>query len=71
MKELIKNFKKYDDDSIAILGAGISGNGMSELLEKLGWQYKMYDEQGRAFCDKEACACSIVVCSPGFKKVFP
>ncbi len=71
MKELLKNFKKYGDDSIAILGAGISGNGMSELLEKLGWQYKMYDEQGRAFCDKEACACSIVVCSPGFKKDHP
>jgi UDP-N-acetylmuramoylalanine--D-glutamate ligase len=71
VKVLLKNLEKYGDDPIAILGAGISGNGMSELLQKLGWQYEMYDEQGRAFCDKEACACSIVVCSPGFKKDHP
>lgn len=71
MEELLKKFEQYGSNSVAILGAGISGNGMSALLKKLGWQHKVYDEQGRAFCEKEACACSIVVCSPGFKKDHP
>jgi len=56
---------------VAVLGAGVSGDGVCELLKYLNWDYRVYDEQGRAFDQKEACSCSIVISSPGFRPKHP
>lgn len=71
MKRDIKKWEKLQQGPVAILGAGISGNGASALLTKFGWDYKLYDERGRAFTKEEARACSFVLCSPGFKQDHP
>jgi UDP-N-acetylmuramoylalanine--D-glutamate ligase len=71
MKGIFKKWEKLLQGPVAILGAGISGNGASALLTKFGWDHEIYDEQGRAFTNEEARACSFVVCSPGFKKDHP
>ena len=68
MNRVFENWDKIPGEYVAVLGAGISGKGASALLAQLGWDYKMYDEQERAFTYAEARACSIVICSPGFKK---
>ncbi len=67
MKGWLKNWEKMRHEPVAILGAGISGNGASSLLRQIRWESNMYDEHGRAFTIKEARACSFVICSPGFK----
>jgi UDP-N-acetylmuramoylalanine--D-glutamate ligase len=68
MNDVLENWDELQQNDVAILGAGISGNGASALLKQLGWDHRIYDEQGRAFTYEEARKCSIVVCSPGFKK---
>lgn len=68
MEGKFKNWIEKPNGHVAILGAGISGNGAAALLKQFGWDYVMYDEQERAFTKKEARECSIVICSPGFKK---
>ena len=68
MNDVLGNGDELQQNYVAILGAGISGNGASALLKQLGWDHRIYDEQGRAFTYEEARKCSIVVCSPGFKK---
>lgn len=55
----------------AVLGAGVSGEGVCELLKSLDWDYRVYDEQGRVFDQEEACSCSIVISSPGFHSKHP
>tara|TARA_A100001015_G_scaffold128042_1_gene142010 strand:- start:1403 stop:2710 length:1308 start_codon:yes stop_codon:yes gene_type:complete len=71
MKRESENWKQWQQQPVAILGAGISGNGVVALLKQLGWDYGIYDEQGRAFTEEEARGCSVIVCSPGFKKEHP
>ena len=41
-----KNMRQYP---AAVLGAGVSGEGVCELLKHLNWDYRVYDEQGRVF----------------------
>ena len=71
MKDIIKKWEKFQQGPVAILGAGISGNGAAALLTKFGWDYIIYDEQGRVFNKGEARTCSFVICSPGFNKDHP
>ncbi len=71
MKGKEKKWDLWQRKSVAVLGAGISGNGAAALLKKLRWDYVIYDEQGRAFTDEEARGCSVVICSPGFKQDHP
>jgi UDP-N-acetylmuramoylalanine--D-glutamate ligase len=66
-----RNGEQWQRQRVAVLGAGISGSGVVALLKQLGWDYVTYDEQGRAFTEEEARGCSVVVCSPGFKKEHP
>lgn len=65
------NWKNLRHLPVAILGAGISGKAASALLAQLGWDYEIYDEQERVFTNEKARECSIVICSPGFKKDHP
>ena len=71
MKGKFINWKKLQHRPVAIFGAGISGNAASALLTQLGWDYEIYDEQERIFTNEKARECSIVICSPGFKKDHP
>lgn len=66
MNEVIKSFYELQPQPVAIFGAGKSGQGVRNLLDKLGWEYQLFDEQERAFEMADARNCSIVVTSPGF-----
>ena len=57
MNDILGNWEDLRQNYVAILGAGISGNGASALLKQLGWDHRIYDEQGRAFTDEEARKC--------------
>ena len=71
MKELLKILKESQPSPVAIFGAGISGQGVKHLLDKMGWENQIFDEQGRVFEKADARNCSIVVYSPGFKPGHP
>jgi len=66
MSNLLKNWKNMRQYPAAVLGAGVSGQGVCELLKHLNWEYHVYDEQGHVFNKSEACSCSIIISSPGF-----
>jgi UDP-N-acetylmuramoylalanine--D-glutamate ligase len=51
---------------VAIFGAGISGEGVSELLRALGVPCVIYDAKGLGFTASAAKQHSLVVFSPGF-----
>jgi UDP-N-acetylmuramoylalanine--D-glutamate ligase len=67
----LKDWKIMRQKPVAVLGAGISGEGICALLKHLNWEYRAYDEQKHAFSINEACSCSIAVISPGFKEDHP
>lgn len=60
---------------VAVLGAGVSGQGVLELLAAVGGTGILYDEQadgaGRAFTPGEAARHRLVVFSPGFAPGHP
>jgi len=62
----LKNLEELRGKPVAVLGAGVTGRGVGALLDRLEWEYIMYDEQSRDFGETEARASSIVVYSPGF-----
>jgi len=66
MNEVVKSFYELQPQPVAIFGAGKSGQGVKNLLDKLGWEYQLFDEQERAFEMADARNCSFVVISPGF-----
>jgi UDP-N-acetylmuramoylalanine--D-glutamate ligase len=51
---------------IAILGDGVSGNGVRKLLKERGIPFEVFDERGEIFTDRRAPSFSTVVYSPGF-----
>jgi UDP-N-acetylmuramoylalanine--D-glutamate ligase len=51
---------------VAILGAGLSGEGANRLLSKLGAVSVVYDRKGREFTAEDARGHSLVLFSPGF-----
>ena len=56
---------------VAVLGAGLSGEGAGRLLSKLGATTVTYDQVGRAFTASEARAHGLVLFSPGFSLHHP
>jgi UDP-N-acetylmuramoylalanine--D-glutamate ligase len=56
---------------VAILGAGLSGEGAGRLLSKLGATSATYDQVGKAFTAAEARAHGLVLFSPGFSLHHP
>ena len=60
---------------VAVLGAGVSGQGVLELLAAIGGQGVLYDEQAvnaeRQFTAREAATHGLVVFSPGFSLEHP
>ena len=71
MSNLLKDWKNLRQYPAAVLGAGVSGKGVCELLKHLNWEYRVYDEQGHVFDKSEACSCSIIISSPGFNANHP
>ncbi len=71
MREVLKKFKKLQPAPVAIFGAGLSGQGVKNLLDRMEWEYQIFDEQGRAFEMADARNCSMVVTSPGFYPQHP
>jgi UDP-N-acetylmuramoylalanine--D-glutamate ligase len=58
-------------EPVAILGAGVSGDGASQLLAKLGAASTVYDKAGREFTATAAREHGLVVFSPGFSLHHP
>ena len=71
MRSNLEKFKKLQPAPVAIFGAGLSGQGVKNLLDRMEWEYQIFDEQGRAFELKDARNCSVVVTSPGFHPQHP
>ena len=66
-----EEIKFYLNKPVAIIGAGVSGIALSELLKKLNIEYKLYDEKAgheaeRSFDSYTAKEHDLIVYSPGF-----
>jgi UDP-N-acetylmuramoylalanine--D-glutamate ligase len=59
------------DRPVAVLGAGVSGQGAAELVSRLGAQATLYDRSGTEFTPERARAHGLVVFSPGFSPGHP
>jgi UDP-N-acetylmuramoylalanine--D-glutamate ligase len=59
------------DRTVAVLGAGVSGEGAVALLSKLGASAAVYDQNGAEFTAEAARAHGLVVFSPGFSPAHP
>jgi len=56
---------------VAVLGAGVSGQGVQTLLAALGVAAVVYDARGMDFTDRAAAAHRLAVFSPGFPPDHP
>lgn len=57
---------------IGILGKGLSGQGVANLLEKLGIPYHIYDEKdAKPLTEKDISDIDLFIYSPGFKEDHP
>jgi UDP-N-acetylmuramoylalanine--D-glutamate ligase len=56
---------------VAVLGGGVSGEGVLALLGKLGVPGIIYDQRGRAFTPADAAGHALAVVSPGFAPDHP
>ncbi|HND61922.1 MAG TPA: UDP-N-acetylmuramoyl-L-alanine--D-glutamate ligase [Opitutaceae bacterium] len=56
---------------VAILGGGVSGEGVQALVAALGGTAKVYDQKGLEFTAKAAAGHGLVVYSPGFPPEHP
>ncbi len=64
--DLRYEFENSKPRRVAILGAGTSGQAVKNLLDRMEWMNKTYDERDRTFAHADVRACSFVVASPGF-----
>ena len=71
MKVPLENWMSMRSKPVSILGNGVSGKGVLNLLETLKWEGRVYDEKGEMFDEKAARASSLIVISPGFRKNHP
>lgn len=71
MKGPLQNWKSMRSQPVSILGNGVSGKGVLNLLETLNWEGRIYDEKAELFDEKAARESSVVVISPGFQRNHP
>ena len=71
MKGPLHNWKSMRSQPVSILGNGVSGKGVLNLLETLKWEGRIYDEKAELFDEKAARESSVVVISPGFQRNHP
>ena len=67
----ISNWEDMRSKPVAILGGGVSGQGVQKLLNRLNWKSKIFDEKGVPLNYSRLKNCSIVVTSPGFSPDHP
>lgn len=56
---------------VAILGAGVTGDGLRALLDGLGVASEVYDAKGAEFTSRAATAHALAIHSPGFPPEHP
>jgi UDP-N-acetylmuramoylalanine--D-glutamate ligase len=59
------------DRPVAVLGGGVSGEGVLALLARLGARGKVYDQTGAEFTAQQAAGHALAVFSPGFHPRHP
>ena len=52
MKGPLQNWKSMRSQPVSILGNGVSGKGVLNLLETLKWEGRIYDEKAELFDEK-------------------
>lgn len=62
----LEDWEKLMASPVAILGGGVSGRGVSALLQRLGWKFRVYDERGIKLTPAKLRSSALVVVSPGF-----
>ena len=67
----LEDWEKLMASPVAILGGGVSGRGVSALLQRLGWKFRVYDELGIKLTPAKLRSSSLVVVSPGFRPDHP
>ena len=67
----ISNWEDMRSKPVAILGGGVSGQGVQKLLNRLNWKSKIFDEKGVPLNYSRLKNCSIVVTNPGFSPDHP
>ena len=71
MVEVKMNWEKMRAKPAAILGRGISGRGLENLLKRLNWNSWTFDEKGIPFSQSKLNDSSVVLSSPGFSPNHP
>ena len=67
----LSKWEKMRSKPVAILGSGVSGEGTKNLLDRLNWKSKTFDEKGIPLNFSRLKECSLVVASPGFSPDHP
>lgn len=67
----LQNWEKMTALPVAVLGAGVSGEGVCSLLKRLGWNYRVFDDAGISLTLNKLRSSSLVVVSPGFRPDHP
>jgi hypothetical protein len=67
----LEDWEKLMASPVAILGGGVSGRGVSALLQRLGWKFRVYDELGIKLTPAKLRSSALVVVSPGFRPDHP
>ena len=71
MKGPLKNWEEMTALPVAVLGRGLSGKSACKLLDRLGWQYRVFDDEGIVLTPNKLRSSSIVIVSPGFRPDHP
>ena len=64
--DFLKDLLKRSTGSVAVLGNGLSGRAVEDLLNKEGYACDMFDQKDKLFGRENARNCSLVITSPGF-----
>lgn len=71
MKGVLKDWEKMKSLPVAVLGGGVSGQGVCSLLKRLGWRYRVFKDEGVELTPSKLRSSSLVVVSPGFRPGHP
>ena len=64
--DFLKDLLKRSTGSVAVLGNGLSGRAVEDLLNNDGYDCDMFDQKDKLFGRENARNCSLVITSPGF-----
>jgi UDP-N-acetylmuramoylalanine--D-glutamate ligase len=67
MRGILKDWEKMTSLPVAVLGGGVTGQGVCSLLKRLGWNYRIFEDTGIELTPNKLRSSAIVVVSPGFR----